>query len=224
MTKSAPTIADWAETALGHRFSDAALLERALTHPSFGSANYQRLEFLGDRVLGLVIASWLYQDFADDEGKLTRRVTELVSGETCAVIARRIGVGEHVRVDAPARAGGVKQSSHVLGDICEALIAALWLDGGWAAADGFVRKNWAPEVEARATAPKHPKSALQEWTAEHRVGVPRYEVVERSGPHHQSRFKVRVSVHGVEPAEAEGSSKQEAERLAAQFLLQRIAS
>ena len=224
MTEPASSPADWAETALGYRFSDTALLERALTHPSFGCANYQRLEFLGDRVLGLVIANWLYQDFADDEGKLTRRVTELVSGETCAAIARRIGVADHVRVDASARAGGVKQSSHVLGDICEALIAALWLDGGWTAADGFVRKSWAAEVEARATAPKHPKSALQEWAAEHRVGAPRYELVERSGPHHQSRFTVRVSVHGVEPVEAEGSSKQEAERLAAQSILQRIES
>lgn len=222
MTMSASSDIDWAESALGHRFSDPALLDRALTHPSFGSANYQRLEFLGDRVLGLIIAAWLYEDFGDDEGRLTRRVTELVSGETCAEIARRIGVSEHIRVDSPARAGGVKQSTHVLGDICEALIAALWLDGGWAAANSFVRRAWAPEVEARADAPKHPKSALQEWAAEHRAGVPRYDLVERSGPHHQSRFKVRVCVNGVEPAEAEGSSKQEAERLAAQHLLDRI--
>ena len=222
MSLPLPAAIDWAESALGHRFNDPALLDRALTHPSFGSNNYQRLEFLGDRVLGLIIANWLYEDFGDDEGRLTRRVTELVSGEVCAEIARRIGTSDYVRVDAPARAGGVKQSTHVLGDICEALIAALWLDGGWEAANNFVRRTWALEVEARAEAPKHPKSALQEWAAEHRAGVPRYEVVERSGPHHQSRFKVRVCVKGVEPAEAEGSSKQEAERLAAQHLLDRI--
>ncbi len=212
----------WAETALGHRFADPKLLERALTHPSLGPVNYQRLEFLGDRVLGLIIAAWLYEDFGDDEGKLTRRVTELVSGEICAEVARAVGVSEHVRVDAPARAGGVKQSTHVLGDICEALIAALWLDGGWDAAKAFVRRGWAAQVEARADAPKHPKSALQEWAAERRVGVPRYELVERSGPHHLSRFRVRVTVSGAEPAEAEGGSKQEAERLAAQLLLDRI--
>ena len=212
----------WAESELGHRFADPALLERALTHPSLAAPNYQRLEFLGDRVLGLTMAAWLYEDFGDDEGRLTRRATELVSGEMCAEVARAIGVGPHLRVDAATRGSGIKDSTNVLGDVCEALIAALWLDGGWDAANGFVRAAWAAHVEARADAPKHPKSALQEWAATRRLGVPNYELVERSGPHHQSRFRVRASVRGQDPVEAEAASKQEAERLAAQMLVERL--
>lgn len=214
--------ADWAETALCHRFADPALLDRALSHPSLDGPNYQRLEFLGDRVLGLIVAAWLYEDFADDEGRLTRRAAELLSGEICAEVAREIGAGPHLRIDRAARGSGIKESSHVLSDVCEALIAALWLDGGWEPAERFVRSAWAPHVEARAEAPKHPKSALQEWAAERRLGVPAYEVTARSGPHHQSRFRVRVTVRGQEPAEAEAGSKGEAERLAAQALMERL--
>jgi ribonuclease-3 len=213
----------WAETALGHRFGDPALLHRALTHGSVSADSYQRLEFLGDRVLGLVMAAWLYADFPDDEGRLSRRLTELVSGDTCAAVAQKIGAADHLRLDAGARASGAKHSVNILGDVCEALIAALWLDGGWDAADRFVRRGWAEAFAAHAGAPPHPKSALQELAARRRLGTPRYELVERSGPQHQSRFRVRVSLFGVDPAEAEGGSKGDAERAAAELLLARMA-
>jgi ribonuclease III len=213
---------DWAEAALGHRFADPALLRRALTHGSASTDSYQRLEFLGDRVLGLVMAAWLYDDFDDDEGRLSRRLTELVSGDTCAAVAQRIGAAEHLRLNPSARASGAKHSVNILGDVCEALIAALWLDGGWSAADRFVRQGWSDAFAAHAGAPSHPKSALQELAARRRLGAPRYDIVDRSGPQHQSRFRIRVSLHGFDPAEAEGSSKSDAERAAAALLLERI--
>jgi ribonuclease-3 len=215
----------WAEQALGHRFRDEALLKRALTHASAQDGeDYERLEFLGDRVLGCIMADWLYADFAEVEGKLARRFAELVSGDTCAAVAREVGADAHLRLGRQARADGVAGSDNVLGDVCEALIGALYLDGGLEAARTFVRRAWTPHVDRKASAPKHPKSALQEWAAERRLGVPHYELIGRGGPHHAPTFHVRVSVRGQEPAEAEGGSKHEAERLAAQALLDRIAS
>ena len=212
----------WAEAALGHRFSDPALIDRALTHPSTGTADYQRLEFLGDRVLGLAIAAWLYADFDDAEGALTRRLVELVSGEVCAEVARGIGAEAHVRLGRQARQDGVKNSDNVLGDICEALIGALWLDGGWTPVEAFVRKAWAPQMESRREAPKHPKSELQEWANGRGLPTPAYEVIGRKGPHHAPMFCVRVTVKGYEPVEADGGSKQEAERAAAELMLEKL--
>lgn len=223
MANTAPT--DWAAHALGHRFRDDALLARALTHASAQTGDdYERLEFLGDRVLGCLMAEWLYADFAEVEGKMARRFAELVSGDTCAVIAREIGADAHLRLGRQARADGVAGSDNVLGDVCEALIGALYLDAGLDAARAFVRRAWAPHVDRKASAPKHPKSALQEWAAERKLGVPHYELIGRGGPHHAPTFHVRVSVRGQDPAEAEGGSKHEAERLAAQALLDRISA
>lgn len=212
----------WAEAALGHSFNDPALIERAMTHPSTGGADYQRLEFLGDRVLGLAIAAWLYADFGDAEGALTRRLVELVSGEVCAEIAREIGAEAHVKLGRQARQDGVKHSDNVLGDICEALIGALWLDGGWAPVEAFVRRAWAPQMESRQEAPKHPKSELQEWANGRGLPTPLYEVVGRKGPHHAPVFCVRVSVKGYDPVEADGGNKQEAEKAAAETMLERL--
>jgi ribonuclease-3 len=213
---------EWAETALGHRFKEPELIERALTHPSTGRADYQRLEFLGDRVLGIAIAEWLYDDFADAEGALTRRLVELVSGEVCAEVARAIGAEAHVRLGRQARQDGVKHSDNVLGDVCEALIGALWLDGGWEAAKAFVRTRWAQQMVERREAPKHPKSELQEWANGRGLPTPVYEIVGRTGAHHAPVFNVRVTVKGHEPAEAEGGNKQEAERAAAALMLERL--
>lgn len=223
MANTAP--ADWAASALGHRFRDDALLARALTHASAQTGDdYERLEFLGDRVLGCLMAEWLYVDFAEVEGKLALRFAELVSGDTCAAIAREIGADAHLRLGRQARADGVAGSDNVLGDVCEALIGALYLDAGLDAARTFVRRAWGPHIDRKASAPKHPKSALQEWAAERRLGVPHYELIGRGGPHHAPTFHVRVTVRGQPPAEAEGGSKHEAERLAAQALLDRMSA
>lgn len=209
----------WLRTALGHAPGDLALFQRALTHGSRDAEDYQRLEFLGDRVLGLIVARWLYVRFPDEpEGKLSRRLNTLVSGDTCAAIARQIGVGAHLRLGKQARDDGAMDSDNVLGDVIEALIGALYLDSGFDAADAFVRRAWGERIE-RERAPQHPKSALQEWAAANRRKPPVYELAGRSGPPHAPRFTVTVSIKGAGDASAEGSSKQEAETAAAQALL-----
>lgn len=214
------TAHDWARQALGHAFRDAGLLERALTHSSAGKPDYERIEFLGDRVLGFVIADWLYADLGDEaEGKLSRRFAELVSRETCAAVAREIGVAPHIVLGNQARGDRAHQSDNVLGDITEALIGALYLDGGIEAAERFVRKVWAPHMALDARAPKHPKSALQEWANGRGLRSPEDAVVDRSGPQHAPVFRVRVTVRGHDPVEAQGSNKQEAETAAAQAML-----
>jgi len=214
---------DWANEALGHRFKDTGLLTRALTHASADGPNYERLEFLGDRVLGLIIASWLYSDFkGEEEGKLARRFAEIVSRETCAEVARRIGVQEHIILGRQARGDRAHSSDNVLGDVCEALIGALYLDGGLKVAERFVRKVWESFMHHGERAPKHPKSALQELANGKGLPTPSYEVVARTGPQHAPCFRVRVTVRGRKPVEAEGSNKQEAETAAAQAMLEAV--
>ena len=214
----------WLEATLGHRPANLALFERALTHASLGEGNYERLEFLGDRVLGVVIGDWLYGLFPDEpEGKLSRRLNVLVSGDTCAAIARTLGVAPHLRLGKQALADGAFDSDNILGDVVESLIGALWLDGGLAAAKAFIHEAWADRVDSRGTAPKHPKSALQEWAAANNRKAPAYELLGRSGPHHAPRFVVKVSIRGVGEAEAEALNKQDAETAAAEALLKKVA-
>ena len=211
----------WLESLLGHTLVDPDLFAAALTHSSLGaSADYQRLEFLGDRVLGVTVAAWLYRLFpAEPEGKLSRRFNALVSGETCAAIARELGIPRHLRLGKQARDDGASDSDNVLGDVVEALIGALFLEGGLPAAERFIHRAWGNLVETQDSAPKHPKSALQEWAAAHRCRAPLYTLVGRSGPHHAPVFTVTVEIPGRAKANAEGSSKQEAETAAAAKLL-----
>jgi ribonuclease-3 len=217
-------LADWLEATLGHRPADMALFERALTHSSQSEDNYERLEFLGDRVLGVTIADWLYALFPDEpEGKLSRRLNVLVSRGTCAEIAREIEVAAHMRLGKQALADGAFESDNILGDTVESLIGALWLDGGLEAARAFIRAAWADRVDRRDHAPQHPKSALQEWAAANDRRPPAYELVGRSGPHHAPTFVVTVSIKGVGEASAEGLTKQDAETEAAEALLEKLA-
>lgn len=211
-----------AET-LGHGARDISLFERALTHSSLGKDSYERLEFLGDRVIGLVIARLLYERFdKEPEGKLSRRYNVLVSRETCAEVGREIGLPPIINLGKQAREDGAQQSDNVIGDVVEALIGALLLDGGLDKADAFIRRAWAPYVESQGRAPKHPKSALQELAAARNWAAPDYEVERKSGAHHAPRFTVRVAIAKVGEASAEGSSKQEAETLAAAALLDQL--
>ena len=208
---------------LEHRPRDVALFTRALTHSSRGDEHYERLEFLGDRVLGLAIATWLYELFPDEpEGKLSRRLNALVSGETCAEIARELGLGRHLILGKQAREDGAADSDNVLGDVVEALIGALYLEAGLDAATAFIRRAWADRVSTRDKAPKHPKSALQEWAAANDRKAPTYQTKDRSGPHHAPRFVVEVEIKGIGSASAEGLSKQEAETAAAKALLEKL--
>lgn len=214
---------NWLAEAIGVTPRDAKLYERALTHGSFGSDTYERLEFLGDRVLGLVVSRWLYDMFEGDaEGKLSFRFNSLVAGTTCATVGRNIGITSHIRLGKQARDDGASDSDNVVGDVVEALIGALYLDHGLDAAQAFVRRHWEPVLSGQSRAPRHPKSALQEWAAAHNRKPPAYQVVDRSGPHHAPRFRVRVSLGSAGEAEAEGRSKQEAESAAAEALLSKL--
>ena len=214
---------DFLRTALGHEPKDLLLFERALTHSSVGKDSYERLEFLGDRVVGLVIARWLYERFdKEPEGKLSRRYNVLVSRETCAEIGRELGLPARIKLGKQAREDGANQSDNVVGDVVEALMGALLLDGGIDKAGAFIRRTWTPYVESQGRAPKHPKSALQELAAARNWATPQYEVARKSGAHHAPRFTVRVAIRNVGEASAEGSSKQEAETAAATALLEQL--
>ncbi len=213
----------WLAATFGRKPADAKPYERALTHGSQAADNYERLEFLGDRVLGLVMAEWLWELFpSEPEGQLSKRLNALVTGAVCADVARELGVRAHLRLGKQARDDGAHESDNILGDVMEALIGAYYLDAGLDAVRGFIRKAWAEKIEAHAQAPKHPKSALQEWAAAHNRRPPEYEVVDRSGPNHAPRFTVKVVIGKLADATAEGTSKQEAETAAAAALLEKL--
>ncbi|MDX2104701.1 MAG: ribonuclease III [Alphaproteobacteria bacterium] len=216
-------LGEWIATSLGHRPRDLGPYERALTHGSQAAANYERLEFLGDRVLGLVMAEWLFALHPHEpEGALSKRLNALVAGSVCADVARGLGVGVHLRLGKQARDDGAQHSDNVLGDVMEALIGALYLDAGLDAARAAIRKAWGDRAQAAPAVPQHPKSALQEWAAANRRRGPEYSVIDRAGPHHAPRFTVRVAIPSLAEATAEGSSKQEAETAAAAALLAKL--
>jgi ribonuclease-3 len=216
-------LSDWIEGALGYRPADLAPFQRALTHSSHAAGqagdSYERLEFLGDRVLGLVMAEWLYEIFPDDpEGQLSKRFNALVTGAMCAEVARGLGAEAHLRLGKQARDDGAAHSDNVLGDVMEALLGALYRAAGLDAARAVIRRLWADHIHAGSRVPQHPKSALQEWAAANGRASPAYAVVDRSGPGHAPRFTVRAAV-GKDEASATGTSKQEAETAAAATLL-----
>jgi ribonuclease-3 len=214
------------EKALGHTFHDRDLLDRALTHASVGDGaravrHYERLEFLGDRVLGLLAAERLLAlEPEAREGALSPKLAALVNGRTCARIARKIGLGEAIRLSPGETKSGGRDKDTILGDALEALIAALYIDAGLDRTRSVFLKFWEDEFqgidEARA---KDPKTQLQEWAQAHGAGLPRYEVVGRSGPDHAPRFRVSVSVEGHGEALGEAGSVREAEKAAAMLML-----
>jgi len=213
-------VAAFVRDKLGHEPRNIALFELALTHSSIGKNSYERLEFLGDRVLGMVIAHALYERYPNEpEGNLSKRYNGLVDGVTCAENGREIGVPQLVRLGRQAREDRASQSDNVVGDVVEALIGALFLDGGFDAAERFILKLWEPDLAVQRRAPQHPKSALQELAAAKGLRAPAYEVVSRTGAHHAPKFTVRVTVPTLGEATADGSTKQEAETASAAALL-----
>jgi ribonuclease III len=219
---------DTLEQRLGYRFRDSGLLDRALTHISATkNANtrsdaYQRLEFLGDRVLGLCVAEMLYAQFSDEEeGELSRRLAELVRAETCAEIALEMGLDAAMRLGPSESKSGGRKKKALLADLCESVIAAIYLDGGMDAARALIGTHW----RERMLNPRRPlrdgKSALQEWALGRGLGVPDYREIERSGPDHNPIFHIEVDVEGHAPARGEGRSKRVAEQLAAEAFLAR---
>lgn len=214
------------ETALGHSFASPELLQRALTHASADETGltgaYERLEFLGDRVLGLVVADMLYGRFPNaDEGELARRFNALVQRETVADAARAISLGSHLVLGTGEAQAGGRTKTAILADACEAVLAAVYLDAGLEQARRVIERLWRVRIEAQTDAPRDPKTALQEWSQGRGLGLPVYREVGREGPHHAPRFTVEVCIPGMESVTGVGGSKREAERAAAEALLER---
>ena len=214
------------EKTLGHRFSQPQLLRQALTHSSTArdragrGVTNERLEFLGDRVLGLAVADLLCERFpGEEEGALAKRFTALARREALARVAADIGLARHIVLAPGEEEAGGRDNPNLLADTCEAVIAALFLDGGWQAAAGFVRARWEPLMAEDVEPPVDAKTALQEWAQGQGLALPAYDVVERQGPAHAPTFDVEVRVHGREPARAAGSSKRAAEQGAAEAML-----
>ena len=208
--------------ATGFAVKDDQLWLEALTHGSTGNErDYQRLEFLGDRVLGLTIADWLYHRNNGAEGALAQRLNALVSRSTCAAMAREIGAAKHINLGKQARDDGAADSENILGDVMESLLGANFVEAGYDHSRDLIRAIWRGKVEGGAGSSKHPKSALQEWAAGNRRKGPEYEIIERSGPDHAAQFTVRVQVRNVGEAEATAGSKQEAETEAARLFMER---
>lgn len=214
---------------LGHVFADQALLERALTHASAGFGtrkrpDNERLEFLGDRVLGLVIAEALCERAPEaSSGDLSKRLHGLVSGEACASVAREIGLGEALRLPHGEAKRGARDHGAILADACEAVIAALFIELGLEGARPIVLDLWASLLEApHDPATANPKSELQEWAAANGKSAPVYRVLSRSGPDHEPLFTLEASIEGETPEIARGGSVRAAEKIAALGLLQRV--
>jgi ribonuclease-3 len=216
------------EQRIGYRFNDAALLDSALSHISAlkgvrnRAGSYQRLEFLGDHVLGLVISDMLFRAFPKaDEGELSRRLADLVRKETCTEIARTIELGPAIRLGASEANAGGRTRPAILADVCEALIGAVYLDGGFEAAASLVGKLWEARLRTKAPPLRDPKTVLQEWAQARGMPTPVYREIARSGPHHNPEFRVAVQLPQLAPAEGSGRSKRAAEQAAAAALMER---
>lgn len=214
------------QAQLGYEFRDQSLLVRALTHASANSVvSNERLEFLGDRVLGLVIADRLHREYPDEtEGMLALKFNALARGEVCAAAAEAAGLPEYVVLASSEAASGGRRKAAILAGVCEALIAAIYLDGGLDAARSFIERYWTEHIKSLRSDMRDAKTALQEW-AQSRAGAggtPVYRTVKREGPDHAPHFWVEVSVGGEAPETGDGRSKREAEQAAAAALLARV--
>ncbi len=214
---------------LGHRFARPELLVRALTHPSAAKHrgarddSYERLEFLGDRVLGLIVADLLLARFPGEaEGALAVRHAELVRRETLAEVAGELGLESHLRLAKGEEAAGERQNPALLANACEAVIGALYLDGGLGVARGLIESFWTARLESASEPPQDAKTGLQEWVQKRGLALPYYREVGRKGPAHEPYFTIEASIAGHEPAQGEGRSKRLAEQAAAERLLARV--
>lgn len=214
------------ETRIGYKFNDPALLEQALTHISAltgvrnRAGSYQRLEFLGDHVLGLVVSDMLFGAFPRaDEGELSRRLADLVRKEACADVARSIELGAAIRLGASESNAGGRARTAILADVCEALIGAVFVDGGYAAAAELITRLWEQRMRAPKRSLRDAKTMLQEWAQAHGLPTPAYREVERTGPDHDPEFRVTVALPDRAPAEGIGRSKRSAEQAAASAML-----
>jgi ribonuclease-3 len=219
-----------AEELLGHHFARSALLRESLTHRSAahgrarqkGAGSNERLEFIGDRVLGLLVAEWLVERFPQEqEGKLGPRHAHLVSREALADIATGIGFSRVLSLGASEASAGVGQGANVLADALEAALGAVFLDAGLDAARRFVRHAWAGAMERQVLPPKDPKTALQEWFLARGNALPQYEVLSSEGPSHAPKFVITVT-GGGQTGRGEAGTKRAAERAAAADLMGKL--
>ena len=222
-----------ASECLWVKFKRFDMLACALTHPSImpnraagmdsHPSIYQRLEFLGDRVLGLVIAERLLDAFPDEsEGELARRYAVLVSTTTLADVARRMQLASHVKFSRGEKAQNGADNSANLADTCEAVIGAVYLDGGLEKARTFIEREWVELIQSQEEPPRDPKTGLQEWTQARGLGLPQYEVTSQGGPAHSPTFMIEVHVPGFLSVAGRGKSKRHAERVAAERMLARL--
>jgi len=216
------------ESRIGYRFKDADLLDCALTHISAltsagnRAGSYQRLEFLGDHVLGLVVSDMLFRSFPKaNEGELSRRLANLVRKETCADVARKLELGAVIRLSSSEAGAGGRSRDAILADVCESLVGAVFLDGGYAAAATLVEKLWDERMRSPARPLRDAKTTLQEWAQGRGLPTPTYREIGRSGPQHSPEFRIAVELPKLAPAEGIGRSKRSAEQAAAAALLQR---
>ena len=216
------------EARIGHKFADPSLLTTAITHVSAlkpqrkRGDSYQRLEFLGDHVLGLIVSDMLYRSFPEaDEGELSKRLADLVRKESCAEVAKALGLTDDIKLGAVGAGASARLRKSVLGDICEAVIGAVYLDGGYAAAASFIERNWTERMKKPRQPLRDPKTVLQEWAQGKGLPTPVYREVERTGPHHDPQFRVAVELPGLASAEGVGGSKRAAEKVAASVMIER---
>lgn len=217
------------ENKIGYKFADKLLLERALTHisaisggPQNRTASYQRLEFLGDHVLGLVVSDMLYRGFPRaNEGELSRRLADLVRKETCAEVAREMDLGPALRLGLSESHAGGRLRATILADACEALIGAVFIDGGYNAAASVIERFWKQRMLTPVRPLRDPKTMLQEWAQARGLPTPAYQELARTGPHHHPEFRVAVVLPNRPPAEGLGGSKRAAEQAAAAAMLAR---
>lgn len=209
------------EERIGYRFKDQERLRNSLTHSSTGtSTNYERLEFLGDRVVGLVMAHILFDEFPDEnEGDLAKRHAALVQGKTLARLAREIDLGSAMQLSDAERASGGAENDNILADGMEGMIGALYLDAGLERSQSILKNLYGDSVYVMLTPPQDPKTALQEWAQARSLPLPKYELVGKEGPDHAPTFAVRVSVEGFPPWTCQGPSRRVTEKQAAGMLL-----
>lgn len=214
------------EEIIGYKFKDQHLLERALTHSSTNdSFNYQRLEFLGDRVLGLVMAHALFEEFrGENEGGLAKRHTVLVQGQTCAVIGQAHGIGDFIILSESEREAGGHLNENIISDVVESLLGAVYLDGGYKIAQRVILKLWGDNIKTLEEAPQDPKTELQEWVQARGLELPKYDIIDKSGPDHSPVFIVRLTIEGEDPIIAEGPSRRQAEKTVARIMLKNLKS
>ncbi len=212
------------QDVIGYSFKDESLLQTALTHSSTGhDENYERLEFLGDRVLGLAIASLLFKKFPNEnEGDLAKRLAFLVQGETLAKLSSQISLGDYIIFsDAERDAGGAK-NDHILADVFESVIGALYLDGGFAPCYTLIETQWEGVLEVMKKPPQHPKTEIQEWAQAQGLPLPHYDIIGQSGLDHAPIFEIQLTVKGHAPISAKGRSRAEAEKLVAEIFMKGV--